>query len=103
MDKRISTSKSNLGEYTKPKWKLGKTTAIRIPEKIKDEVLEFAKKLDGEVEEKSNLKSSELAEVIKQLKWAIHPKGEGGGYDGRKSKELRSRIMEAIARLESLQ
>ena len=103
MDERTNTSKSNLGEYTKPKWRLGKTTAIRIPEKIKDEVLEFARKLDGEVEEKSNKNQEELEEIIKQLKWAIHPKGEGGGYDGRKSKELRSRIMEAIARLESLQ
>ena len=103
MDERTNTSKSNLGEYTKPKWRLGKTTAIRIPEKIKDEVLEFARKLDGEVEEKSNKNQEELEEIIKQLKWAIHPKGEGGGYDGRKSKELQSRVKEAIARLESLQ
>ena len=98
MDKRVEKSKSNLGEYTKPKWKLGKTTAIRIPEKIKDEVLEYAKKIDNSVEEESNT----LREIIDQLKWAVHPKGENGGYDGRKSKELQSRVIEAISQLERL-
>ena len=106
MDKRQETSKSNLGEYTKSKWRLGKTTAIRIPEKIKDEVLEYAKKIDGSVDQESSIRVDEqinnLEEIIKQLKWAIHPKGEGGGYDGRKSKELQSRVLEAIHQLESL-
>ena len=98
MDKRTKTSKSNLGQYTKPKWNLGKTTAIRIPEKIKDKVLEFAEKLDnGNSESEKN-----LTEVIEQLKWAIQPRGEGGGFDGRKSKELQLRVAKAIAQLEKL-
>ena len=100
MDNRAKTSKGNLGAYIQSKWRLGKTTAIRIPEKIKDEVLEFAKKLDGGVEEKDSKDNDELVEIIEQLKWAIRPKGEGGGFDGRKSKELQERVAQAIARLE---
>lgn len=96
MDNRAKVSKSNLGEYTKPKWKSGKTTAIRIPEKIKDEVLEFARKLDEGVEEKDN----SIAEVVEYLKMAILSKAEGGNFDGRKGGELRRKVVKAIAQLE---
>lgn len=97
MDNRANTSKSNLGAYTKSSWKLGKTIAIRIPEKIKDRVLEYAKKLD--IGKEGNDRSEIINEVIEKLEYAIRPKGEGGGYDGRKAKELRNRISEAIAML----
>ena len=99
MDKRSKTSKSNLGSYTQPKWKLGKTVAIRIPESIKKEVLEFARKIDsnqGGAEEQND----SIEEAIKILKWAVAPKSKGGGYDGRRTKELRDRVSKVIALLE---
>jgi hypothetical protein len=35
------------GSGAKPKWKHGKTTVIRVPIAIADEILDFAKKLDS--------------------------------------------------------
>ncbi len=34
------------GSGAKPKWKHGKTTVIRVPESLADEILEYAKRLD---------------------------------------------------------
>lgn len=98
MDRRANTSKANLGSYTKPKWKLGKTTAIRIPEVLKEEVLEYAR--DRDSGNSGSNQEREISEAIEKLKWAIHPRGEGGGYDGRKAKELRERVKKVIEILE---
>lgn len=98
MDNRAKTSKSNLGAYVTSKWKLGKTTAIRVPDAIKDEVLEYARKLDSG--NKDDNKSEIINEVVEKLVYSITPKSEGGGYDGRKSRELRDRVLEVIGMLE---
>lgn len=98
-DNRAKTSKDNLGAYTNPKWKLGKTIAIRIPEAIKDQVLSFARELDIGVEKKDTTQL--VNEAIKKLEYAVQPKSEGGVYDGRKATELKTRVLEAIEILKS--
>lgn len=66
MDKRTIKSKGNLGEYTKPKWELGKTVAIRIPEVLKDKVLEVARYFDGQP--KKQIKQIDLVSEIENNK-----------------------------------
>lgn len=100
MDKRAETSIDNLGQYTKPKWRLGKTVAIRIPLAIKDELMEIAKKLDSG--EKDNSKNKEVAEAIEKLRDSTTFKKDGGSYDGRKAGELKSKVLEVIKILEGI-
>jgi hypothetical protein len=144
MDNRAKTSKDNLGAYTQSKWRLGKTTAIRVPGVLKNCLLNIAKYLDNselsesfeedifedvqnykvykersikyknrliELRSEKKLLLKEkggssvpqgLEEILEDLRFAILPKSEGGGYDGRKSKELQERVANAIARLEKL-
>ena len=100
MDKRNKTSSDNLGAYTKPKWRLGKTVAIRVPLAIKDELIEIARKLDNG--EKESSKSLLVVNAIEKLREATTSKKDGGSYDGRKGRELKSKVLEVIEMLESI-
>ena len=55
-------NKSHLNHLFKNKWRLGKTTAIRIPEVLKDFLMSLAKQLD-----KSELMLIDNNEIIKQI------------------------------------
>lgn len=57
----------------KPKWRLGKTTVIRVPEAIAAELLAVARRIDeGELDEQSDcLREVRLKEEMKQLQAEI--------------------------------
>lgn len=41
------------GSGAKPKWRHGKTTVIRVPEALADDILDYARKLDKDLATKS--------------------------------------------------
>lgn len=57
-------NKADSNHLFTPKWRLGKTTAIRIPEIFKDSFLEIAKYLD--LKPKSEVENINFIEVIKE-------------------------------------
>lgn len=61
----------------KSHWRHPKTTTIRIPENIKDKVLDYAHKLDDESVESNNCKSTETVEKIGLILSKIDNKESG--------------------------
>lgn len=66
-------NKSHANYLFTPKWRLGKTTAIRIPEVLKDKVMEVARYLDNKLKiEVKNINFVEVLEENNNLKIEVY-------------------------------
>jgi hypothetical protein len=94
----------------KSSWNLGKTGTIRIPIKIKEQVLKIARSIDdGEMivfnEEPTKnhetiLSQDNIDEIIAILKYGITSKKQGGIYDSSNASPLRIQVSKALAILQ---
>lgn len=99
----------------KSSWNLGKTGTIRIPIKIKEQILEIARSIDdGEMtifnEQASKnhetkktetiLSQDNISEVITILRHGITSKKQGGIYDSSNASPLKTQVNKALAILQ---
>lgn len=99
----------------KSSWNLGKTGTIRIPIKIKEQILEIARSIDdGQLtifdgqtsenhktkENKTILSQDNIDEIIAILKHGITQKKQGGIYNSSNASPLKTQVNKALAILQ---
>ncbi|MGL6340364.1 MAG: hypothetical protein ACRC80_14645 [Waterburya sp.] len=105
--KEKSSKKNHL---IKSSWNLGKTGTIRIPIKIKEQILGIARSIDdGEMtvfnegvneNRETILSQDNIDEIIAILKHGITSKRRGGVYDSSNASPLKIQVNKALAILQ---
>jgi hypothetical protein len=115
MTKATKEKSCKKNHLMKSSWNLGKTGTIRIPIKIKEQILEIARSIDdgemtisnGQANKNHKTKKTEtilsqdnINEIITILRHGITSKKQGGIYNSSNASPLKTQVNKALAILQ---